>query len=382
MELQREFAVVFWELQPNDVELSAFFYDKIETQLKENYGIQVSINTTGLVDHKQNVLEILEQVKKDNPTRGLVVIFDEASDFLKQKTKEKINRDMQFLRVLGQMAQACDFTFIGAMQEHIFSNHKYVDEAESFGRVAERFQVITIKREDIKRVISRRVLAKSPEQRLQLEKLFADYTRVYPYLQANLDEYIELFPLHPYVIQVFSELPYFEKRGVIQFTIQEVERILDEDFPCLITYNSIFDEMESKHTVKNLETVSPVVNAVSTLDSKIDLLERRQQDAARKIVKALAVLKLYGKTNNNGATVQELANTLLLLPGNRALEASDSIRLVLNRLRRVTDGQFINVNAEGYYYLDLDLQIDYEQVIERRTDNLPDGVLMRNSEYP
>ena len=38
------------------------------------------------------------------------------------------------------------------MQEHVFSNPKYVDEAESFGRVSERFEIITIKREDVKRV--------------------------------------------------------------------------------------------------------------------------------------------------------------------------------------------------------------------------------------
>ena len=90
-----------------------------------------------------------------------MVIVDEISDFLKQKSKEKINRDVQFMRVLGQVAQSCDFMFIGAMQEHVFSNPKYVDEAESIGRVAERFEIITIRREDIKRVISRRVLNKT-----------------------------------------------------------------------------------------------------------------------------------------------------------------------------------------------------------------------------
>ncbi len=373
--LKREFAVVYWELQPNDVDLAEIFYDKVEIQLKANYGIDVTLKTTGNVDHKANVAEILERVKDGNPTRGLIVIIDEISDFLKQKTKEKINRDMQFLRVLGQTAQASDFTFIGAMQEHIFSNSKYVDEAESFGRVSERFQVLTIKREDINRVISRRVLLKTPEQRVQLEQLFKAYIHFYPEIQASLDEYIDLFPLHPYVIKVFSELPYFEKRGVIQFTVQEVERLLDEEFPALITFDAIFDEIESKHTVKNLETVSPVVDAISTLGSKIDLLDRKQQESARCIIKALAVLKLNGKSLNNGATVQELANTLLLLPGNKAIEAADEIELILKRLRKVTDGQFINVNQEGYYYLDLALQIDYDQVIERKTDNLPDGAL-------
>lgn len=374
MKMDREFIVVHWELQPNKSDLADYFYHKVAKQLAENYGIDFSFQTDGVVDHKQNILEVLDRIKADDPTRGLIVIMDEISDFLKQKAKERITRDMQFLRVLGQTAQSCDFTFIGAMQEHIFTNPKYLDEAESFGRVSERFQVITIKREDIKRVIARRVLNKTPEQRIELERLLDEYKKYYPNIQSNMDEYIDLFPLHPYVIRVFSELPYFEKRGVIQFTVQEVEKILGQDFPCLITYDRIFDEIMSKHTVKNLETVSPVVNAVQTLDSKTDLLETRNQPEARKIVKALAVLNLFGKTTSNGATLEELANTLLILPENKMMEASDEIGLVLNRLRKVTDGQFINVTQDGYYYLDLNLQIDYDQVIARRADNLPDGI--------
>ena len=373
-QIKRNFVVIYWELQPNDVDLSEYFYYEVANQLAEQYAIDIDFKTEGVVDHKKNILDLLDKIKADDPSRGLVVVMDEISDFLKQKNKEKITRDMQFLRVLGQVAQSSDFTFIGAMQEHIFSNPRYIDEAESFGRVSERFQVITIKREDIKRVIARRVLNKTPEQRMELEKLFEEYKRYYPNIQANLDEYIDLFPLHPYVIQIFSELPYFEKRGVIQFTVQEVEKILDESFPCLITYDRIFDEINSKHTVKNLETVSPVVNAVQTQDSKIDVLETRNQEQARQIVKALAVLNLFGKTHNNGATPEELANTLLLLPGNKMMEASDEIALILKRLRRVTDGQFITVTQDGYYYLDLTVQIDYDQVIERRSENLPDAI--------
>jgi hypothetical protein len=373
--INRDFCVVYWELQPNDVSLSEYFYDNVETQLAEKYGITVEIQTSGAIDHKKNIQLILDRIKQGNPTRGLVVITDEISDFLKQKTKENINRDVQFLRVLGQTAQACDFTFIGAMQEHIFSNPKYVDEAESIGRVAERFQIITIKREDIKRVISQRVLHKTTEQRIKLEALFKEYVRFFPAIRTKLDDYIDMYPLHPYIVEIFSDLPYFEKRGVIQFTIQEVEKILDNDFPHIITYDLIFDEIASKHTIKNLETVSPIVEAIQSLESKIDLLDARHQMTARSIMKSLAVLKLYGKTNNNGATIEEIANTLLILPDNKKMEATDEISIIINNLRKVTDGQFISSNKEGYYFLDLSIIVDYDHVIMRKADNLQENAL-------
>ena len=375
-QLNREFVVINWELQPNDVSLAEYFYDSIELQLEEKYEIKYSFPPIeGAVDHKKNIMDVLQAVKEEDSSRELVVIVDEISDFLKQKTKEKITRDVQFLRVIGQVAQENDFMFIGAMQEHIFTNPKYVDEADSIGRVAERFQIITISREDIKKVIANRVLHKTREQRIELENLFSGYTKHYPDIQQNLDEYIDLFPLHPYVIQIFSELPYFEKRGIIQFTLQEVEKILDKEFPGLITYDLIYDEIESKHTVKNLEMVSPIIEAIHTLDSKIYLLEEQDQDLARSIIKALSILKLYGKSINNGATAEELAITMLIIPKKEKWNAVDEISLVLSKLRKVTDGQFINKNEDNYYYLDLALNVDYDQVIERKTENLPENAL-------
>lgn len=374
--LDREFLVVHWELQPNDVSLAEYFYDSIEQQLEDKYGIKYEFPTlSGAIDHKKNIMDVIQAIKAENSSRELVVVVDEISDFLKTKSKENITRDVQFLRIIGQTAQENDFMFIGAMQEHIFTNPKYIDEADSFGRVSERFHIITIKRDDIKKVIANRVLNKTREQRIELETLFSKYTKHYPNIQANINEYIDLFPLHPYVIHIFSELPYFEKRGIIQFTVQEVEKILNEEFPCLITYDRIYDEIESKHTVKNLETVSPILDAIHTLDSKVDLLDGKEQDMARSIIKALSILKLYGKSINNGATVKELANEMLILPKKENISAEDEISLVLSRLRKVTDGQFINKTEDNYYYLDLALSVDYDQVIKRKTDNLPENAL-------
>src|SRR5665648_37626 len=112
--LDREFFVVHWELQPNDVSLAEYFYDSIELQLDGKYGIKYKFPPmAGVIDHKKNIMDVLQAIKKGNSSRALVVVVDEISDFLKQKSKEKINSDLQFLRVIGQAAQENDFTFIG-----------------------------------------------------------------------------------------------------------------------------------------------------------------------------------------------------------------------------------------------------------------------------
>jgi KaiC/GvpD/RAD55 family RecA-like ATPase len=372
-DLNRDFAVVQFELQPVAAPLSDFFFDRLEEQLEDKYNISLPERSDDkLEDFKVYINGIVNKVKEKDPKMGLVVIIDEISDFLKQKTRNEITRDIQFLRILGQVSQNTDFMFIGSMQENVFTNHKYIDEAEDFGRVSERFDIVTISKEDIKAVLSKRILNKSTEQYHEIDSLLDEYKKVFPPINADPDSYIEIFPIHPYVIKIFDELPYFEKRGVIQYTMETVGKILDHDFPEFVTYDTIFDEINAKHTVRNLDEVRPVVDVIETLDSKIDLLNEDEQENARKLVKALAVLNLYGKTTDNGATPEELANTLLIT--SKTIENKDKIEIILNRLRDVTSGQFINKTDKNYYYISLESGPDYDLVVERKKKNLPEGI--------
>ena len=371
-ELDRNFAVVQFELQPGTSALSEYFFDRIQDQLKSKYNIKIEeIDTAKPEDFKKEIENIVLKVKNEDPKMGLVVLIDEISDFLKQKTKHQINRDIQFLRILGQISQSIDFLFIGSMQENVFSSPKYIDEAESFGRVSERFEIVTISREDIERVISNRILKKNLSQRKELDNILMEYKTEFPQINSNPENYIDLFPVHPYVIKLFSELPYFEKRGVIQFTTERVKNVLDREFPYFLTIDSIYDEINSKHTIRNLDEVHPIIEVIETLDTKIDLLDSRFQETGRKLIKALSVLNLYGKTISNGATPLELANELLIT--SKTVKNEDWIILILDKIRELTDGQFISKTKNNYYYIDLKAKIDYDLVIERKIQNLTEG---------
>ena len=149
--------------------------------------------------------------------------------------------DVALLRELGEVSQDSDFLYIGAMQEHIFTNLKYVDQAESIARVNERYVTITITKEDVAQVLTNRVVRKDKDQRLLLENLLQDHRKFFPNLANQSDRYMDLFPVHPYVIDVFERLPYFENRGIIGFTVQNVKPLLDQAAPVFITYDRIFD---------------------------------------------------------------------------------------------------------------------------------------------
>lgn len=85
-------------------------------------------------------------------------------------------------------------------------------------------------------------------------------------------------------------------------------------------------------------------------------------------------MKLYGKTTNNGATPEELANQLLITSAN-AIKNTDRIIIILDKIREVTSGQFIGKSDNNYYHLTLEEGPDYDVVIDRKAKNLRDGMV-------
>lgn len=373
-ELSRRYLVVKFELgAAQEVSLRHIFFDQIHKQLLEKYDIDVrSIELGSTYDNKQAVLDILADIKSSDPEVGLVVVVDEISDFLKQKNKQDMSYDLALLRELGEVSQDCDFLYIGAMQEHVFTNPRYVDQAESIARINQRFVTITITKDDVSQVLTQRVVRKDDNQRKELQILLEDHRKYFPNLANQADRYINLFPLHPYVIDIFGQLPYFENRGIIGFAVQNVKPILDKPAPIFITYDRVFDLINATHEIRNQPSVAQVVNVVQTLEAKVDLLDIRYRDDAKKLIKALAVLKLLGGENKNGATSQELANTLLITPPGKMLVepemARDNIERIMKNIREVTVGQYIDY-GEGRYFLNLTKVDDYDAYIEKKAQS-------------
>jgi hypothetical protein len=375
--LDRKYLVVKFELGATQVPLRHVFFDQVQRQLLDHYDIEIApVDLDRDYDNVAKMGEVVAAVKATDPEAGLMVIVDEISDSLKQKSPEVMTYDLNFLRELGQISQSLDFVYIGAMQEHVFTNPKYVQQAANIARVAERFVDVTITKEDVARVLSERVLRKSPEQRLRLQGLLGDHKTYFTNLAEQLPHYVDTFPIHPYVIEMFEQLPYFESRGIIGFAVDNVKPILDEEAPRFITYDRIFDLIDATHEIRNLPEVGKVVTVVHTLTSKVDVLPERVRDDARRVIKALAVLKLLERGTINGATPQELANTLFIIPPGKLLVdpdmARDNIERIFKNIRDVTFGQYISYE-NGYYFLNLEKLVDYDAMIDQRIASWGEG---------
>lgn len=381
-DFNRTFYTVYFELQSGPVELRRWFYDKCKKQLAEKYDIHIKdFDLEKDYSDKDNIEYIVNKIKEKNSAAGLLVAIDEISDFLSMKRKEDMRQDLQFLRIIGQVAQDNDIMFIGSMQEDIFSSSRFKEAGQEIGRVRERFQNIIILKEDVEKVISERVVSKTNQQKLEIEKRLKEYGYLEKIedINNNIDNYINLFPLTPSLIEMFSTLPFFEKRGVIQFTVSEIKRNIKREFPFFITFEKIYDILYLDPNKKNLPEVADYIKVVTVLLDKINLMESKFQDDARKIVKGLAVLSLRD-SSNKGVTAKELADKLLILPPNKALSSEDHVSLVVKKLREITDGQHIKFREDkstGYTYITLDtkLGVDPEEKIQQKADNVSEDEL-------
>lgn len=373
--LNRKFYSVQFELQAGQVELKQWFFGKVRQQLKAKYQIDVPVfDPVKDFDDKENMKVVLDIVKQKDPSIGLLVIIDEISDFLATKQKEAMKADLQFLRVIGQVCQDQDLMFVGSMQEDVFTSSKFKDVASEIGRIGERFQSIIIHKEDIKKVIANRIVTKSNEQRHKLEDKLSPYADKIDDVSRNVDEYVDLFPLTPFLLGLFSDLPYFEKRGVIQFVISEIKYLLNEPFPYFITFEKIYDILANNPNKRNIEEIYEITKVIGILEQKVNLLEKKIQPDAIKVIKGLAIYSLWDR-REKGSTAQELANNLMLLPQKNLFSAADNISLIVKKIRDVTEGEYIKTSRDestGLEYLRFVTRagVDPEQKIAQKAANV------------
>jgi len=381
-QVNRNFLIVQFELS-GKADFSTWFFNETKKQLNEKYSIDIPEFTEKDYNPKENILKIIRKVKENNPDNALMIVVDELSDFLQSKQTYQINQDLQFIRVVGQVCNDQDFLFITSMQEDIYTSPKFKTIGKSESRISERFLDIIIHKEDINRVISERIVPKSSEQRIQLSKEMKSFAEKITDVSNNVDEYIELFPFTPSLLDLFDDLPYFENRGVIQFAQSELRYILNEPFPFFFTFEKVFDLLIKDPNKANLEEVYNVSSAVNKVMQKVkyNVDEKFREDAVR-IIKALAIYSLWSG-GKDGATSHELAEKLLIIPENKKIDSHDYVAQIILQIRKATDNFYIVHKKDeqtGHSYFKFDpaeIGADPEDKIENEKNAVSDDQIER-----
>ena len=145
-----KYKVVRLELGRDD-ELWHIIRYQIAQKLKE-WGIDyfpLSDDRPDMFDNKLHIM--MEQFEEAFPSKGLLVVVDEMSSYLKgHATHDRLIHDLQFLQVLNQMSCQSKFCIVFGVQTLSFNNPRFqFTAAEMFGKVVNRYDLIVIHEHDV-----------------------------------------------------------------------------------------------------------------------------------------------------------------------------------------------------------------------------------------
>ncbi|MBN1247678.1 MAG: ATP-binding protein [Anaerolineae bacterium] len=323
------------------------------------------------------------------PDQGLLLVVDELLDYLRSRRDQELVLDLTFLREVGEACRLTRFRFIAGVQESLFDSSRFAFVSESVRRVKDRFEQVTIIREDVAYVVAERLLRKTPEQRARIRSHLQQFTPLYSAMAERMDDYVRLFPVHPVYLEIFERVSVAEKREVLKTLSAEMHARLDADVPAnepgLIAYDSYWARLRDDAVFRSAPEIKEVIDKSRVLEDRVRNAFTRPQysPVALRIIHALSVHRLttgdiYAPL---GATPEELRDGLCLylpMPERDAAFLRSTIEVVLREILRTVSGQFISLNADnGQYYLDLRKDIDFDAQIAQRAETLDDDQLDR-----
>jgi hypothetical protein len=343
-----------------------------------------------LNNHKDAFSHMMAAFGEKNPDKGLLFVVDELLDYLRRRDNQQLIYDLSFLREVGEVCKDIRFRFMAGVQEAIFDSSLFSFMGNDVRRVRERFETISIVKEDIKYVVAERLLRKNADQITRIREHISKFTKFYGSLNEKLEDFVNLFPIHPDYIDTFETLKSVEKREILKSLSLEMKKNLDKDVPSdkpgLIAFDSYWSTLCEDPAFRTLPDVKAVMDCSNILESRINLALPHNQfkPMALRIIHGLSLHRLTTGDiySHIGATPEELRDRLCLFDPLIAQMGSNepekelltNIETVLNEIYSTVSGQFITRNRENnQYYLDLKKNDDYDAKIEQRAATLSPG---------
>lgn len=372
----------------NDQELWDIVCYRIDEGLKK-MGVDYSITAdTSLRSYSEKIGMMMGYFEQKYPNHGLMIIIDEMLSYLKGRSgTDALNRDLAVLQGLGQSSDKSKFRMVFGVQELIYSAPEFQFAAQMLQKVNDRFKDLTITKQDVEFVTSRRLLKKDDAQKAKIKEHLAKFTSYFTEISKDLDKYVDLFPVNPSYFDNFSRIRVAKsQREVLKTLSARFEAIKNKDVPTtepgLISYDSYWEDMNASSDMKTDPDVRRVSEIMEIIYQKIDdnFRDARAKKAplARRIAGACAIKILQDDlTRQNGITAESLVDDLCYLdPSCFDREMlQDVIGTTATQIVTATVGQYFEKNDQNQeFHLRVEGGVNYEQKIKDFAASMTDDV--------
>lgn len=389
-----KFKVIRTEIGATTMSLRDIIVSELEEQL-EKIGVHFNFPESNLVtSHKYSFEDMMVKFHEVFPDQGLLLVVDELLDYLKTRKDQELILDLNFLREIGEVCRDLRFRFIAGLQEAIFDSPRFGFVADSVRRVKDRFEQFLIARNDVKYVVSKRLLNKTVEQKAKIREHLSIFSKYYNGFNERMDEFVNLFPVHPDYIDTFERVTIVEKREVLKTLSRGMKLILNEEVPekepGLITFDSYWNVVKQNASFRAIPEIRSVIECSQVLESRIEnaITRKQYKPMALRLIHALSVNRLTTGDIYSpiGVTAEELRDRLCLFDPLITEMGGDEpdkdlqthVETVLREIHKTVSGQFISHNTDNrQYYLDLKKTDDFDAIIEKRSESFENDQLDR-----
>ena len=340
-------------------------------------------------DNKKLLRDMMLAFSAKYPDKGYMIVVDEFLSYLSSRDERQIVLDLEFFRALGEMCSKSKLRIICGVQEKIFDNPRFSFVSDTLKHVSDRFTQIVITKEATSYVVSERILKKTPEQKALIRKHLEKFSMLYTGMSSRMDEFVDLYPIHPSYIDVFNKIYLIENRHILKNISMTIRDIFNQDVPetepGIISFDNYWPAIKSNGLLKSDVTINRVVTASGQLE---DIINRAFPKAVYKplAIKIICALSVHRLTTNGldvhfGLTAENLKDDLCLflpMPEQDADFLLALIKTTLKDIMATVSGQFIICNdANNQYYIDVDKVVDYDEKIKQKASIMAGGELNR-----
>lgn len=360
------------------------------------FNIQRFINANG-IDYKfdlespqmygEQLDDMMALFDEKYPEKGLLIIVDEMLSYLQNHAdRGMLNHDLQVLQTFGQQCAKCRMGFMFGVQELIYKAKEFQFASQMLLKVKDRYVDLTIRKEEVAYVVQNRLLQKNGNQKQLVRQHLQKFMPFFSDLHDRMEEYVELFPVHPSYFDNFQNIRLGRShREILRTLSNQFELIKDNDVPSdnpgLITYDSYMERLladPSLLSIPDFQTVSDTIRLVhDKIESNFDGPRKRQRPLAKRIANAAAIKLLQGEINKkNGIRIPTLVDDLCIT-SDLAEDKQFLVDYVNSTARLIiaaTSGQYFDFNPDNEeYYLRTEGGVNFDQQIVQYAETMPDS---------
>lgn len=366
-------------------------WDVVKYQLQDflaSVGVDFNFDPDSKKMYRQQLEDMLDAFEEKFPDQGILLVIDEMLSYLQARTAAgNLAMDLPVLQALGQVCADSRFGFMFGVQEEIYKAKEFKFEAEMMLHVKDRYEDVTIRKEEVAYVVQNRLLRKTPEQKAEIRRHLEPFMALFADIHAHLDNYVELFPVHPSYFDNFQKIRIGRsQREILKTLSKQFAQIANDDVPTdnpgLITYDQYWDNMRQVTNLMAIPEFKTVADTVAQVHDKIEAnftgLRSRQVPLAKRIANATAIKILQAElSKHHGARAEVLTDDLCFTA--RGIDERelliDTVSSCANLIVKATSGQYFEQDStNGEYHLRTEGGVNFDQLISEYAErmNMPE----------